>query len=179
MFNPSMTVPTVWLMFLNSYIWHWPWNHIFFNLFNQSGLGDHKIPFTLFVQKDFLSFFVSPYFWKRLILIIDDIVTEQRECLCHSYSIFSSVSICWVVPMVPQPLATTSTFREAFCSQKWRHSSHQVIFPISKCMLKMFLKFRDCIFSILFVPPKNIKINLGPPEIQNMFFGNKLVCKWG
>ena len=93
----------------------------------------------------------------RLILIIDDIVSEQRECLCHSYSIFSSVSICWVVPMVPQPLATTSTFREAFCSQKWRHSSHQVIFPISKCMLKMFLKFRDCIFSILFVPPKKHK----------------------
>ena len=27
--------------------------------------------------------------------------------------------------------------------------------------------------------PENIKINLGPPEIQNMFFGNKLVCKWG
>ena len=105
--------------------------------------------------------------------------TEGVLFLCHSYSIFSSISICWVVPMVLQPLATTRTFREAFCSQKWRHSSHQVIFPISKCMLKMFLKFRDCIFSILFVPPKNIKINLGPPEIQNMFFGNKLVCKWG
>ena len=172
-------------MFQNSYIWHWPWNHIFFNLFNQSGLGDHKIPFTLFVQKDFLSF-LSAHTSERDLYCQSHINnwwhcywTEGVLFLCHSYSIFSSVSICWVVPMVPQPLATTSTFREAFCSQKWRHSSHQVIFPISKCMLKMFLKFRDCIFSILFVNAKNIKINLGPPEIQNMFFGNKLVCKWG
>ena len=96
--------------------------------------------------------------------------TEGLLFLCHSYSIFSSVSICWVVPVVPKPLATTRTFGKAFCSQKWRHSSHQVIFPISTCTLTMFLKFRDFIYSILFVPPKNIKNQPWSPRYPKHVF---------
>ena len=55
----------------------------------------------------------------RLILIIDDIVTEQRECSsCVIHTAFSllSQSVEWS-QWSPKPLATTRTFGEAFCSQ--------------------------------------------------------------
>ena len=160
---------------VSEFIWHWPWNHIFFNqvleITKYHSLCSEGLPLL----------FLSAHTSERDLYCQTHInnwwhcyCTEGLLFLCHSYNIFSSISICWVVPMVPQPLATTRTFGDAFFSQNWRHSSHQMIFPISKCMLKMFLKFRDCIFSILFVPPKNIKINLGPPEIQKMFFRQQI-----